>query len=40
VILSERAIQAGVRAHRGADRPAAVEEIQRQRRLLREAAQA
>jgi alanyl-tRNA synthetase len=38
VILSERAIQAGVRRIEALTGPAAVEEIQRQRRLLREAA--
>jgi alanyl-tRNA synthetase len=39
VILSERAIQAGVRRIEALTGPAAVEEIQRQRRLLRDAAQ-
>src|SRR4029078_2107414 len=39
VIVSERAIQAGVRRIESLTGPAAVEEIQRQRRLLREAAQ-
>jgi alanyl-tRNA synthetase len=39
VIVSERAIQAGVRRIEALTGPAAVEEIQRQRRLLREAAQ-
>jgi alanyl-tRNA synthetase len=39
VILSERAIQSGVRRIEALTGPAAVEEIQRQRRLLREAAQ-
>jgi alanyl-tRNA synthetase len=40
VILSERAIQAGVRRIEALTGPAAVEEIQRQRRLLRDAAHA
>jgi alanyl-tRNA synthetase len=40
VIVSERAIQAGVRRIEALTGPAAVEEIQRQRRILREAAQA
>src|SRR5262245_11239768 len=39
VIVSERAIQAGVRRIEALTGPAAVEEIQRQRRLLRTAAQ-
>ena len=39
LILSERAIQAGVRRIEALTGPAAVEEVQRQRRLLREAAQ-
>ena len=39
LILSERAIQAGVRRIEALTGPAAVQEIQRQRRLLREAAQ-
>jgi alanyl-tRNA synthetase len=38
VILSERAVQAGVRRIEAVTGPAAVEEIQRQRRILREAA--
>jgi len=38
VILSERAIQAGVRRIEALTGPAAVEEVQRQRRVLREAA--
>jgi alanyl-tRNA synthetase len=40
VILSERAVQAGVRRIEAVTGPAAVEEIQRQRRVLREASQA
>ncbi|MBL8863383.1 MAG: alanine--tRNA ligase [Planctomycetes bacterium] len=40
VILSERAVQAGVRRLEAVTGPAAVEEIQRQRRILRDAAQA
>jgi len=40
VILSERAIQAGVRRIEALTGPAAVHEIQRQRRILREAAHA
>jgi alanyl-tRNA synthetase len=40
VILSERAIQAGVRRIEALTGPAAVQEIQRQRRILREAAHA
>jgi alanyl-tRNA synthetase len=39
VIVSERAIQAGVRRIEALTGPAAVEEIQRQRRILRDAAQ-
>ncbi len=38
VILSERAVQAGVRRIEAVTGPAAVEEIQRQRRILRETA--
>ncbi|MFN0007568.1 MAG: alanine--tRNA ligase [Planctomycetota bacterium] len=40
LIVSERAIQAGVRRIEALTGPAAVAEIQRQRRILREAAQA
>jgi alanyl-tRNA synthetase len=39
LILSERAVQAGVRRIEALTGPAAVEEIQRQRRILRDAAQ-